>query len=96
MEYMAIQEFKKEEKKVIDLSGPEGNVFHVMNVAKNLSNQLGKNTNEIIKEMMSADYNNAIYVFDREFGDYVDVKLPHNMTKKNVEKSFIKGKNKRF
>ena len=55
----------------IDLTGPEGNVFVLMGYAKRFAKQLGKDTDAILKEMKSGDYENAVAVFDREFGDYV-------------------------
>ena len=86
---------------VIDLTGPEGNVFVLMGYAKQLSRhvkelyeeELQQNRDQnrvlldlglaeekafpenledrIIGEMMSADYENAVQVFDRYFGSFV-------------------------
>ena len=55
----------------IDLTGPQGNVFFLIGTAKNLAKQLGMNTSEIQKEMMSGDYENAVNVFDKNFGSFV-------------------------
>ena len=55
----------------IDLTGPQGNVFFLIATAKNLAKQLGMNASEIQKEMMSGDYENAVNVFDRNFGSFV-------------------------
>ena len=57
----------------IDLSGPEGNAFAVLGVAKNLAKQLDKDWEKINAEMTSGDYDNLIDVFDREFGSVVSL-----------------------
>ncbi len=56
---------------VIDISGPQGNAYHLLGTARNLSKQLGLNTNEVIQEMHSGDYDNLIRVFDEYFGELV-------------------------
>ncbi len=59
---------------VIDLTGPQGNAFYLLGVAKNFCKQLDmtkKNTQSILDEMTSGDYENLIQVFDREFGSVV-------------------------
>lgn len=55
----------------IDLTGPQGNVFFLIGTAKNLAKQLGLDASAIQKEMMSGDYENAVNVFDRNFGNFV-------------------------
>lgn len=56
---------------VIDLTGPDGNAFMLMGKAKGLANQLGLDSEKIIKDMMSGDYENLIKVFDKNFGSFV-------------------------
>jgi len=56
---------------VIDLTGPEGNAFALIAHAGGLAKQLGFDSEEIIKEMKSGDYENLVQVFDKYFGDYV-------------------------
>ena len=56
---------------VIDLTGPEGNAFVLMGMAKNFARQLGKDGKAITEEMIAGDYEHLLFVFDREFGDYV-------------------------
>ena len=56
---------------VIDLTGPDGNAFVLMGKAKSLAKQLKFDSNKIINEMMSGDYEHLIQVFDRYFGDFV-------------------------
>lgn len=69
---MAIKELKRG-KMIIDLTGPQGNAFCLLGIAKELCRQLNKDFVPIEKEMTSGDYENLINVFDREFGEYVDL-----------------------
>ncbi len=55
----------------IDLTGPQGNVFFLIGTAKNLAKQLGMDSSSVQKEMMSGDYENAVNVFDKYFGNFV-------------------------
>ena len=42
-----------------------------MSIAKRYAKQLGLDGDDIVGEMMSGDYENAVQVFDRNFGDWV-------------------------
>lgn len=86
---MAIKEFTP--NRTIDLSSEEGNVFSLIGLASSLSKILGKDSKVIMKEMMSADYGNAVYVFEREFGAYFDIILPKTMTARGVKTSYNKA-----
>lgn len=55
----------------IDLSGPQGNAFFLLGTAKNLAKQLELDSEEILTEMKSGDYENLVNVFDNYFGDFV-------------------------
>ena len=55
----------------IDLTGPEGNAFYLMGLAKKLSNKLGLDYKPIIKKMKSGNYEKLIKVFEENFGDFV-------------------------
>lgn len=55
----------------IDLTGPNGNVFYLINTAKKFAKQLGLNGTSIERKMMSGNYENALKVFEENFGDYV-------------------------
>jgi len=55
----------------IDLTGPHGNAFYLIGVAKKIGKQLGKDVNAIQEEMMGSDYDYLLEVFEREFGEYV-------------------------
>ena len=56
---------------VIDLTGPQGNAFFLMGTASKFARQLGLDSDTILNEMKSGDYENLVQVFDNYFGDYV-------------------------
>lgn len=56
---------------VIDLTGPDGNAFVLMATATNLARQLGLDSDKIVKDMKSGDYENLVNVFDNYFGSFV-------------------------
>jgi hypothetical protein len=61
---------------IIDLNGPDGNAYALMAYAKKLGRQLdftSKQTNQILNEMRSGDYQNLLEVFKENFGDYVEL-----------------------
>ena len=68
---MAIVKKTKQREIVIDLTGPDGNVFVLMGYARRLARDLGLDGNKIISEMQSSDYENAVEVFDNYFGSFV-------------------------
>jgi len=72
---MAIKSIKKlnRGKRKIDLTGPDGNAFVLLGIASDYAKQLGFDVKLIRKEMTSSDYENLIKVFDKYFGDYVDL-----------------------
>ena len=58
----------------IDLTGPKGNAFYLLGYAQNLAKQLQmteKNTERLLNEMRSGDYENLVQVFDKNFGSIV-------------------------
>lgn len=55
----------------VDLTGPEGNSFYLLGLASKLSKKVGFNTEEVLKEMLSGDYENLVSVFDSYFGSVV-------------------------
>lgn len=55
----------------IDLTGPEGNAFVLMGYASRFARQLNLDSEAILDEMKSSDYENLVEVFDKYFGDYV-------------------------
>jgi len=70
---MAIVSKDTTRKRVIDLTGPDGNAFVLLGIAKGLCKDLNLDTSTVTSEMMSGDYENLITVFDSYFGDYVDL-----------------------
>jgi hypothetical protein len=66
-----IREKNYSEKPVIDLTGPDGNAFALMGYARRYARQLGLDSNKIIGEMMSGNYDNLVKVFDGYFGEFV-------------------------
>ena len=68
---MAIVKKSEQREIVIDLTGPDGNVFVLMGTAKRFARQLDLDGDKIINEMQSSDYENAVQVFDKYFGSFV-------------------------
>ena len=68
---MAIKKKSKQREIVIDLTGPDGNVFVLMGKAKVFYRDIGLDGDKIINEMKSSDYENAVQVFDNYFGSFV-------------------------
>ena len=66
-----IRKKKHSKYEVIDLTGPQGNAFYLMKRAIELSKQLDKNSDSILQDMKSDDYEHLIQVFDRHFGSFV-------------------------
>ena len=66
-----IRKKKHSKYEVIDLTGPQGNAFYLMKRAIELSKQLDLNSDSILKDMKSDDYEHLIQVFDRHFGAFV-------------------------
>lgn len=62
---------KKEKKLEIDLTGPDGNAFVLMGIAKNLAKQLGLDGEMITKEMMLGDYEDLLQTMEDYFGDLI-------------------------
>ena len=57
----------------IDITGSQGNAFVILGYARQYAKQLGMDSKPIIDEMMSGDYENLLEVFDKHFGEYVDL-----------------------
>ena len=70
---MAILPKKEREDRMmeIDLTGPDGNAFVLMGIAKNLARQLGLDGDLITQEMRLGDYEDLLKTFDSYFGDFV-------------------------
>ena len=74
----SIMFFKKypsmlKENVTIDISGPDGNAFALIGHAKRFAKQLDLDFKPIKDEMMSGDYDNLLKVFNKNFGNVVDL-----------------------
>ena len=59
---------------VIDLDGPDGNAFVLLGTAKRFAKQLCYDKTEtdlMLADMRSSDYEHLLEVFDKHFGDFV-------------------------
>ena len=55
----------------IDLTGPDGNAFYILAMAKRLCKEFGMTKTyekDLLDEMMSGDYENLLKAFDKSFG----------------------------
>ena len=70
---MAIVSKDTTKKRVIDLTGSDGNAFVLLGIAKGLCKQLEIEDDIILDDMRSGDYEHLITTFDNYFGDLVDL-----------------------
>jgi hypothetical protein len=59
---------------IIDLTGPAGNAFALIGMAKRFGHQLCWNSSkcqDLINQMMDGDYEHLLQVFDNAFGEFV-------------------------
>ena len=62
---------------IVDLSGPQGNAYALMGVARSIGRELNRPYNEIKEvetRMMSGDYDNLVKVLFLEYGDFIQFK----------------------
>ena len=64
---------KQPRKTVIDLTGPQGNVYFLMGTAMKLCKELDLDKDMVLSEMQSSDYENAVQTFDKYFGKLIDL-----------------------
>lgn len=58
----------------IDLTGPQGNAYYILAMAKRLCKEFGMTKTyekDLLDEMTSGDYENLIQTFDKSFGSVV-------------------------
>ena len=60
-------------KRVIDLTGPDGNAFFLLGTAKKLCKELEIEDDIILDDMRSGDYEHLITTFDNYFGELIDL-----------------------
>ena len=59
---------------IIDLTGPQGNAFYLLGTASFYCKQLGysqEETDDLLNDMKSSDYDHLVKTFDEEFGHFV-------------------------
>ena len=66
-----IRRKKRTQREFIDLTGPQGNAHYLLGRAIVLSKQLDLDSESILKDMKSSDYENLVRVFDEHFGAFV-------------------------
>ena len=64
---------KQPRKQVIDLTGPQGNVYFLMGTAMKLCKELDLDKESVLSEMQSGDYEHLIQTFDKYFGMIIDL-----------------------
>lgn len=58
----------------IDLTGPDGNAFVLLGIASDFARQLqfdDRETQQLLDDMQSGDYDHLVEVFDKRFGHFV-------------------------
>jgi hypothetical protein len=70
-----IRNKRKNEKPLIDLSGPQGNAFYLMGVVLNTFRRSGAPElgESIVEEMQKGDYEHLLKTFDLYLGDHFDI-----------------------
>lgn len=64
---------RPDQRMEIDTTGPDGNAFALLARGRKLASQLNMEWKPIETEMTSGDYENLLEVFDKHFGEYVDL-----------------------
>ena len=57
--------------RTIDLSGPHGNAYFLLGTAQQWGKQLGMDTEAVLADMRSEDYEHLLEVFEKHFGTIV-------------------------
>ena len=57
----------------VDLSGPDGNAFALMGIARNICKLTGEDPEPIISNMVAGDYDHLVQVFKQSFEHLVEV-----------------------
>ena len=61
----------KKSKIEIDLTGPDGNAFVLLSIAKDLCHKTGIEWEPVKNEMTSSNYENLLLTMDKYFGDLI-------------------------
>ncbi len=75
-------------KPVIDLDGPDGNVFQILAMAKTMCNRLDWDYDKFDAEVkfFADSYEDVIGLFDSWFGDYCDMETSQDYLLKVFDK----------
>ena len=66
-----IKSKSKKSKIEIDLTGPDGNAFVLLGIARDLCYKTGIEWSKVQAEMTSGDYENLIQTLDKYFGSII-------------------------
>jgi len=58
-------------KIIVDLTGPDGNAFVLLGMAKRWADELGFDWESIKTEATSSNYENLLQTLDKYFGEFV-------------------------
>jgi hypothetical protein len=66
-----IKSKSKKSKIEIDLTGPDGNAFVLLGIAKDLCHKTGIEWSKVKAEITSGDYENLVQTLDKYFGSII-------------------------
>lgn len=72
-------------RRTIDLSGQQGNAYYLMGLVSEYAYALKLSKTDILKRMMSGDYDNLVAEFDAAFGELFYLVVPEDMDIKALE-----------
>ena len=64
-----IKKISPQSPTVLDLSGPDGNAFVLLGLARSQAIRAGQDPTPILEDMMSSDYAHLVRTFHRHFGE---------------------------
>ena len=74
---------KKQTRPTLDITGPNGNAFAILNFTHSLLKQVGfddEYCNLVITEMKSSNYKHLINTMVKFIGDFVDIETTEEIT----------------
>jgi hypothetical protein len=61
------------DKRIIDISLPEGNAYSLLGQAKRWAREIGLDDKEILAEMTSGEYEHLVTTFEKHFGSFCTI-----------------------